>query len=1024
MEKRLFSFLLVLCSGAYVLTAQTTVNGTVTDTAGEPMPGVSVVLKGSGKGVTTDVDGAYTIEASHDDTIVFSFLGMLSQEQAVGNRALINVVLKADSTLLDEVVVVGYGVKKRENLTGAIEQIKGDEKLVTGTVTSIAQNLSGKVAGLQIRQENGEPGNYSSTINVRGFGEPLYVIDGIPQTGGSSFFQRLNPNDIESISVIKDALGAIYGRRGANGVVLVTTKQGTSEKPVFNLDISVGMEMPTDMPAMANRSQWAQLYNEAQGFAGHIAYTPEELQHEMTAPTTDWYNLTMKKMAVQQQYFLSAQGGGKAVKYYVGVGYLNEDGILKSGDLNYEKFTLRSNITATLAKDLKLELGVSGTYDEKNSPALGYYSAFYAARTALPGAEAYANGNTDYLAKQSYMNPIAIADSDISGYSKNNDKTLNANLNLTYDFPFLKGLSARIGANYTYHNVMNKTLTKSYNVYTYSPGADVQYVPTPINSPSKISNSYVNVDMLTLQGQLSYNRTFAGKHAVDATFIYEQYGYHSRVASLAREYSFYTGDQIDLASMNNMTNSGMENDITNMSFIGRASYGYDNRYLFDVSFRYDGSCLYAPEKRWGFFPVASAAWRISEEKFMKNQKVVSNLKIRASYGLVGEDNGLPFQYVQGFSLTGGSSYEFENGTLTEGAASPSLVNRDLTWFKSYIADVGLDVGLFNKLSMSVDFYQRDRKGLLSTRLLSLPNTFGATLPQENLNSDRTLGVDLSVSFNDKAGDFHYSITGNFNYARTKNIYVEQGAYTSSMDRWRSSISDRWSDVYWGNVYDGQFQNEAEILDAPIQSSILGNGKVLPGDYRYKDMNGDGVIDGNDQMPLFYGGYPKIFYGLTFAFDWKGLDFSMLLQGSALNTVRFKEVYAEVLAFNLNTPAYFFDRWHKEDPFDANSAWVKGKWPAARFISDAGSMYLESSVWRKDASYLRLKNICLGYTMPKKWFSKTSISKLRLYFNANNVLTICDPFVRPFDPEKSEGTNSLGFNYPLMMSFNFGLNIVF
>lgn len=814
---------------------------------------------------------------------------------------------------------------------------------------------------------------------------------------------------------------------GGNGVVIVTTKQGRSEHAVINFDATVGVQSPTDMPEMCNRSQWAELYNEAKIAAGAPAYTKEELAAEMAAESTDWYDTIMKKVAVQQKYHLSASGSLNQgnTRYYVGLGYQREDGILKSGDLNYDKYTVRSTVNAKLTKNLRMDISLYGLVDKKNSPAMGYFTAFYAARTALPGSPVYANGNENYLNNQKYLHPVAVADKGISGYSKTDNKNFNGLLNLTYDFPFLQGLSAKVGANYNYQMIADKGLSLAYDLYTYDGSQPEPYMKTTKNSPSNISNSYNAVNQLTLQAQLAYERTFADKHEVGATFVFESSGYHSRISGLKREYDFFTGDQINLASINNMTNSGIENDVTNLSAIGRLSYGYSDKYLVDFAFRYDGSCLYSPDMRWGFFPVGSLAWKISEENFMKNQNVVSNLKIRGSYGLTGEDNGLPFQYVQGFSLTGGKGYEFEDGEWTEGAASPILVNENLTWFTSTIADVGIDLGFFeNTLNVSADWYRRDRKGLLSTRLLSLPNTFGASLPQENLNSDRTEGFDLEIGYRGKAGDFHYNIDANFNYSRTKNMHVEEAAFTSSMEHYRGAMSNRYNDMVWGYVVEGQFRSEEEIAAAPVQSGITGNSKVLPGDYRYKDLDGNGVIDSNDMQPLFYSSYPKLFYGLTIGGSYKGFDFSLLFQGAGNYTVRFKEVYAEVLAFELNTPAYFHDRWHRADPYDPNSEWIKGTWPATRSINDAGANYNESSVWRRDASYLRLKNVSLGYTFRSNKLAKAHIQSIRLYANGNNLFTICDPFVRAFDPEKAVGASSLGFNYPLMRSFNFGVNLVF
>jgi TonB-linked SusC/RagA family outer membrane protein len=598
-------------------------------------------------------------------------------------------------------------------------------------------------------------------------------------------------------------------------------------------------------------------------------------------------------------------------------------------------------------------------------------------------------------------------------------------MNLIYDAPFLKGLSFKGVASYSHNNVMDKTLTKTYMLYNYVEGEDNPYTGTKKNDPSNLNNSYLNIDKLNLQAMAIFSREFARAHKVDATLIYEYDKYGDRTAWLSRDYDFYTIDQMDYAGEDNQKNGGMEDDRLTSSLVGRLNYGYRDKYLLEFAFRYEGSYRYHPDIRWQFFPVVSAGWRVSEENFMKNIGWLSNLKLRASYGISGSDLGSPHQYVDGYALGSGGGYAFTEGTWTNGIGMPALLNKTLTWVTSKTADVGIDIGLFrNKIAIEADLFQRDNTGLLGRRNLSLPNTFGATLPEENLNHSRNQGFDISLAYNDRIGEFYFGIKGNFTMTRTKWIYYERGEFGNSYDRWRNGVNNRWSDFTWGYELEGQFGNDIGKLFAPVQGGANGNTLILPGDYKYKDVNGDGVINDLDMVPMFYSGNPTLQYGLTLNGSWKGLDFSVLLQGSSKYTVRFREVYAEVLAFELNTPAYFFDRWHREDPYNPDSAWIPGKWPSTRTVTYAGSNYLESEIWRKDASYIRLKNVDIGYTFPRKWFEGSGVESLRVYFNGQNLLTICDPFVRPFDPEKIEGANSSGFTYPVMRSFNFGVNINF
>jgi hypothetical protein len=434
----------------------------------------------------------------------------------------------------------------------------------------------------------------------------------------------------------------------------------------------------------------------------------------------------------------------------------------------------------------------------------------------------------------------------------------------------------------------------------------------------------------------------------------------------------------------------------------------------------------------------SGGWRLSEEPFIqKALPVLSNLKLKGSYGRVGESAGGPFQWIPGFVLGNGGRYEFTNGSLTTGAAAPGITNPNLTWVNAKMSDIGIEVGLWNnRLTFEMDIYRRDRTGFPARRNQSLTNTFGATLPEENLNSDRTEGIEFSFAYNLRKKDYSVGVMGNFNFARSKNIYVERGPFTNSMDKWRNGVNGRWDDIVWAYTYLGQFMTMDEIANYPMQNGDQANIRELPGDFKYADINNDGVIDGNDMLPMYIGANgsndnqnprgknPKINFGITLMGAYKGFDINALFQGAAMYTVRFSEVYAEVMAFRGNTPAYFFDRWHKADPYDSKSEWIPGAWPASRFNNDVGSMYKESSVWRKDASYVRLKSLELGYTFNTAWFNGSGIRKLRLYVSGFNLFTITDPFVKPFDPERLEGLFNAGFNYPLSKIYNVGLNLNF
>ena len=747
-----FLFMIVFSSSA-VLYAQgggkVRVKGHVSDVNQELLIGVSIQEKGTSNGIITDVNGGFSLEVSPKATLVVSYVGYATQEFPIKNQTDFDIVLQEDAQLLNEVVVVGYGTQKKGNLTGAIASIKSDEILTT-THSSLAQNLQGKVAGLQIRQQSGEPGSFDNMISIRGFGTPLYVIDGIPRDG-SGEFQRLNPTDIESISILKDASAAIYGLNAANGVILVTTKKGQKGKPRFNYSGVFGWQKPTDVPEMMNAGQFMDIKNEASiNAGGEPILTKEELMKwKEGAPgyeSTDWYDEAMKGSAFQQQHNFSVTGGSENVDFFFSLGYLTDNGIVKNDGFDYEKYTFRSNLSAKLSKHLTAEVLIGGRYDTKKTPRFTFFDIFKATRAAWPTERPFANNNPDYPSKVFLdNNPVAMSDPDIVGYSQTNNKALQTTASVKYDVPFVQGLQIKATGAYDSNMYMGKNAHRSYDVFTYASETDT-YLKQTIGAPAYINNSYDDHNKLVLQAQVSYQRLFNKRHNVGVTLVYEQSKYWYRNSSLHRDYDFYTNDQVDQGSVNNMKNGGYETEEASMSYIGRFTYDYMSRYLVEFAFREDGSYRYAPGARWGFFPVVSVGYRISEEKFIKdNLTFIDNLKLRASYGTVGENTGEPFQYVQGFSTTGGGGYSFVDGVYTGGAASPGIINPNLTWLKSKTLNIGIDVGLFKGLlNFEMDLYQRDRKGLLAKRNLSLPNTFGGSLPDENINSDRVRGIDLSL----------------------------------------------------------------------------------------------------------------------------------------------------------------------------------------------------------------------------------------------------------------------------------------
>lgn len=1016
--------------GTAVAQEKLPITGSVTDTEGEPIIGASITIKGTTLGANSDIDGKFTLEVASGSELEITYIGFKAQTIKITNQTHLAIKMEEDVTLLSDVVVVGYGVQKKESLTGAISNLKSDD-IVKTKAPSLAQAIQGKVAGLRIRQESGEPGAFSSNINIRGFGNPLFIIDGVVRDG-SAEFQRLNPEDIESISFLKDATAAIYGMNSANGAIIVTTKKGAQGKPRITLNANVGISSPTNVPKMANASQYMIMRNEAEINSGRPAYiSQDELSKWISgAPgyqTVDYYDAIMNDNATQYQTTLSFEGGSDKISYYGSLGYATDNSVLKNDAFKYDKYTFRSNVSLKITKDLTADIKIGGRYDKTNRPWFSFFDIFKSTRVNPPTTALYANDNPEYYNNLGYQpNPAAMADKDYSGSASDKNKNLQTQFSLEYSLPFLEGLKVKGSVVYDFNSYNYKAIRKGFNTYTYDENTG-DYSPIGANFPSLVQNNRKEATRLDMQFQATYNKNINKEHNIGATYVFERREEKNNWMNGERKFDFYTSGEIEHGRPSDQFVSGSSEHQAYLSHIGRLTYDFQSKYLAEFAFRYDGSYRYAPGSRWAFFPSGQIGWRISEEGFIKNNfSFVDNLKIRASAGRSGQDAGNPFQYFEGYGLNSGG-YVFGSDKYTTGVSSPGMINNNLTWVKVDMYNIGLDLSIFNQLlSMEVDIYQRKRSGLLADRYGSLPNIFGSTLPQENLNSDRTQGIEFTLTHTNKIRDFKYSVSGNFNLARTKNLYVERGPFNSSWDRWRNQGSDRWNDFIWGYQIDGRFQNFDQINTYPIQNGDNGNSKELPGDFIIRDINGDGIINDLDKVPLFWSSTPQVHFGMNIQAEWKGFDFYALFQGSAFYTVQFDEVYAKMLAFKGgNTPEYFFDRWHRADPYDANSEWIAGEWPAIRLEQDMGSFYTrDSEIWRKDASYLRLKTIELGYSFEPKLLRPLGIEKLRVYVNGNNLLTICDPFVKPFDPEKIEGAYNAGLNYPLNKSYNFGLTMNF
>ncbi len=1009
---------------AYGQSDDVTVTGTVVDAESQvPIPGVFIVEKGTNNGVVTDFDGHYTITLPAQASIEASYLGYTTQTIAVSGQTTIDVQLQVATNSLDQVVVVGYGTQRKGSVTAAVSQIDGDV-VTKSPVANVSNSLAGRLSGVKVVQNSGEPGYNSSSINVRGFGTPLVIVDGVPRS-----FNSIDPSTIASVTVLKDASAAVYGVRAANGVLLITTKEGKLGKPKISINAYTSWQSVTRYPDMLNAYQFALLTDESAINQGQAPiYGPEELEKfKQGAPgyeSTNWYDEVVRSSAPQQYYNLNISGATERVNYFMSAGYVTQEGIWKSNDTKYDRFNISSNIEADITDNLSVNLRLSGRLENMNYPGIGAGLMMSGINRNYPTYSPYAGGPEDYygVTNQPGTNIAALMHKEISGYTHDQRKTFNGQLGLNYKIPWIEGLSAKFNYAYGTNVQHKKDWTQKYELYNYNKETG-EYTSAYVgNDPSNLTETYSEgyyQDNLPgnynqTQVSLNYDNTF-GDHHVKGMVLFETlenkgndfYAYREFLLNL--DYLFAGLDA-------NKDNGGGAYEFASAGLVSRFNYEYKEKYMLEAGFRYDGSSKFPQDSRWGFFPFVSAGWNIAKEGFFKeNISFFDNFKLRASWGELGDDSASAFQFITGYTYPSGN-YIFGNSVIP-GLVDRGLANPNITWYKATTTDIGFDAAILDRsLEFTFDWFYRKRTGLLATRAASLPGTFGASLPQENLNSDNTSGVDLSVSyFTNITPELRFNVTANYGYSRSKNDYIERSDFVNSIDEWKNGQAGRYKNVTWGYEAVGQFQNQEEINNWAVQDS-KGNTTLRPGDIKYLDYNGDGVISEDDQKPIGKGSTPEITFGLSFGFEYKGFDLSAQLQGAANYTAYFNGELQIPFYNGANSIEALMDRWHRENIYDPNSAWVPGKYPSTITGGNPNNEKY-SSFWLKDASYVRLKNIELGYSLPKEFLERIGVQQWRFYVSGHNLFTWDD--LDYMDPEAPSGR---GRYYPQMRVINVGLNL--
>ena len=974
--------------------------GTVVDSKGEPLIGATVLVQGTTLGTITDVEGKFSIQAPVGATLEFSYLGYSTIIYKVKNLGDIFITMTEDVHMVEEVVVVGYGVQKKETVTGAISSVN-TKALVQSSQANISNALVGRLPGLTAVQKSGEPGNDQSIIRIRGIGSfagsydsdlqnPLVMVDGIEVAN----YNNIDPNEIENVAILKDASAtAVYGVRGANGVILITTKRGMVEKPKLSVSTSYAINSFTNLREPMDAYNWAVQLNETRKYDGYLTgnydpvFTDEEIRKfkdnsdPVFYPNTNWVDMLFKETSLQTQHNINLRGGTERVKYFASLGVFTQGGMYNNTDLvpdydaqvRYKRYNFRTNFDFKVTKRLDVTLNVSDQLEFVNRPnedtgvVLSY--AFAHPPTSGPGVvdgKVIENLDGRYNYSRNPVTRIMIN----SGALKNYSNQLNVSVKPTYDLGFLlKGL-------------------------------------TP--SPYGLTESLSQRGRTYFEAGVNYSGEF-GDHKVGALMLYNQTK-DNNPNLLYKIPSAYTG------------------------LVGRITYSYKNRYLAEFNAGYNGTENFAKGHRFGFFPAYSLGWVLSEESFFPENKIVTYVKIRGSYGEVGNDKigGQRFLYLP-TAYTYNSSDNNSNATASNNAyhfgtigldykkwdltaSEGKLGNPDLTWERAKKMNIGVDLYFWEgRIKFTGDYFRELRDNILANRG-SVPVIVGADLPAYNLGKMKNYGFDGEISYNDRIGDFNYWIKGLFTFARNEILKMDEvdRAYPY-MQRTGKPFEQ-----YFGLIAEGFYNTWEEVNDPNRPVSIWNNNKLQPGDVKYKDVNGDGIINNNDMVPIGYSPFPEISYGFSLGGSYKNFDFSVLFQGAANSSKKASKK--------------FYQGWQQDGSaldFLKDWSWTQEKYERGENITfphvsanrSQEHNYQNSTLWIRDSKYLRLKNVELGYTFTNSILKKIHIESARIYVNGTNLLTWSGLW-KGEDPEVPSYNDNNYEPYPIVRTVNMGLNINF
>ncbi len=1036
MNNSIFSKLFLLV-GMMLLTlgasaqSKITITGTVVDNTGETIIGATVLEAGTTNATITDYDGKFKIDVKNEKaTLRVTYVGYQTQDVRVGKQRQLEIVMLEDAQAIQEVVVVGYGKQKKESVVGAISQISNKDLLST-PAANVSQALSGKVTGLVTTQTSGAPGADDMKLYIRGRAsfagdnQPLIMVDGVERE-----FSQIAPDDIQSISILKDASAtAVYGVRGANGVVLITTKRGQDAKPVVSLSANWQFSAPTRRDTYLNSYESVKLLEEALANDGlpsqYSAYDIDMFRKSVSGqltgadallyPNVDWYDTVLRSTAPSQRYNVNIQGGTKRMRYYVSAEYYDQEGLFKNfsedsygnkSNQSYNRIGFRANLDFLMSKDLTFSVNFGTRFEERkgpnsNEPFDGSYSQIFYGLNHTPGwlfPVSYqlrdANGavtRTLFAGSSQYQdNPVARLAK--AGFYRATNTINETNFIADYKMDWLTpGLSARGMVSFDYDAYYNRRFTASFATYELNDRMNYNSIDAynMFNTDGELTyagDNQTTTYKLYMEAQLNYARQF-GKHDVTAMMLYNQNDYRFQ-ADLRRRYQ---------------------------GIVGRATYGYDGRYLAEINFGYNGSENFRKGKRFGFFPAFSAGWVISREAFMKSaENWLDNLKIRASYGEVGNDQYLVggvsqrFLYEEKWSQI--TNDYFFGTTGKTGIFESQYPNYNVTWEKAHKYDAGLDFSFLNgMLYGNVDYFYEKRNNIL-TQYLSRPQWVGVVMAAGNLGETKNKGYEIELHHSNRIGkDFRYNVGFSYSHAKNEIVSMDEQAMKTAYRKQEGRPINQ----FFGLVCDG-FVTSADLADPNFPISTYGNVQV--GDLKYRDMNGDGFIDDRDQTAIGFSDIPENTYSFSFGADWKGISFSVLFAGVD-HVSRYYDaeaMYAFVAGGKVKE--HHLGRWNPNVSEAENLAMAS--YPLLHYDANGNHNQRLNSFFLKNGAFMRLKNVELSYSLPSKWINHLTMSECRVFINANNLLT-WDHLHKLVDPESS-GSN----RYPIMRTVNFGLNVKF